>query len=216
MDAIQRTFVLLALIALPFVYFAPAWMGGVALVHGDGLTANLGLRILTGRMIGQGMLPLWNPYIFAGMPLLASIYPGALYPFNWIFALLSPGVAMQLVVITTYHVALIGAYCYARSLGVTRLGSLLTGMIFCLWRVHDHVDWTDLEYRNRSVASLDSAFDRTSLAERVVGLAMAMDSRWFFLYRCSVLWWRTTDHLVCRTLLSSVLPSSGRDFLPCA
>ena len=37
---------------------------------------------------------------------------------------------MQLVVITTYHVALIGAYCYARSLGVTRLGSIATGMIF--------------------------------------------------------------------------------------
>jgi Bacterial membrane protein YfhO len=130
LKALRRAGILLTLIALPFVYFAPAWIGGVALVQGDGLTANLGLRILTGRMISQGVLPLWNPFIFAGMPLLASIYPGVLYPFNWIFAVLSPGVAMQLVTITTYHIALIGAYCYARSLSVSRLGAMATGMIY--------------------------------------------------------------------------------------
>lgn len=121
---------LLILIVLPFVFFAPAWMGGVALVQGDGWVANFGLRFLTGKIMRQGGLPLWNPYIFGGMPLLASIYPGALYPFNWIFALLRPGIAMQLVVITTYHIALIGAYLYARSIEVSRIGALVTSIIF--------------------------------------------------------------------------------------
>ncbi len=120
----------ITLALLPLLYFYPAVTGEVQLMPGDGWTQNLGVRVLTGRLIGQGILPLWNPYIFAGMPLLASVYPGALYPPNWLFALLSPGVAMNVVVVTTFHLALIGSYLYARRIGMTRLGALATGIIF--------------------------------------------------------------------------------------
>ena len=118
------------LLILPPLYFYPALIGNIALVQGDGWSQNLGVRVLIGRMIASGHLPLWNPYIFAGTPLLASIYPGALYPPNWVFALLSPGAAMHLVVITTYHIALIGTYLYARKIGITRAGALIAGIAF--------------------------------------------------------------------------------------
>ena len=81
-------------------------------------------------MIARGEWPLWNPYIFAGTPLLASIYPGALYPPNWIFAVLSPATAIDLLVVTTYHIALTGTYLYARKIGSTRAGALIAGMAF--------------------------------------------------------------------------------------
>src|SRR5262249_28753140 len=71
-----------------------------------------------------------NPYIFAGMPLMASVYGGAFYPPNWLFAVFSPGLAMNVVVITTYHLALIGTYLYARRIGIERLGALLAGIAF--------------------------------------------------------------------------------------
>ena len=64
------------------------------------------------------------------MPLLASIYPGTLYPPNWIFAVMSPGIAINLVVISTYHLAIIGSYRYARALGLNRIAALLAGMVF--------------------------------------------------------------------------------------
>jgi len=115
---------------LPLLYFYPAVTGEISLVPGDGWTQNLGVRVLIGQMIAQGMVPLWDPYIFAGTPLLASIYPGGLYPPNWLFALFSPGVAMNLVVITTYHIALIGAYLYGRRIGMGRVGALVTGLGF--------------------------------------------------------------------------------------
>jgi Bacterial membrane protein YfhO/Dolichyl-phosphate-mannose-protein mannosyltransferase len=121
-----------ALILLPLLYFFPAVMGWVTLVPGDGLTQNLGVRILIGQMIARGQIPLWNPYIFAGTPLLASIYPGALYPPNWLFALFTPTTAMNLVVITTYHLTAIGTYLYARCIGMTRVGALLAGLSFSL------------------------------------------------------------------------------------
>jgi len=126
----ERVLATLVIALLPLLYFYPAVKGELALVQGDGWTANLGLRILTGHSLAQGQLPLWNPYIFAGMPLMACILPGALYPPNWLFALFPPGVAMNIVVITTYHLALAGAYRYARALGINRAGAIITGVAF--------------------------------------------------------------------------------------
>ncbi|MBO0726968.1 MAG: YfhO family protein, partial [Blastocatellia bacterium] len=118
------------LILLPFIYFYPAVMGKLMLAPGDGWSQILGIRILIGEMIGNGQLPLWNPYLFSGMPLMAAIQTGAFYPPTWLFAILSPLAAMNLMVITTYHVALIGAYLYARRIGCNRVGSMIAGVAF--------------------------------------------------------------------------------------
>ena len=122
--------VAITLFLLPLVYFFPAVMGQVTLAPGDGWTQIFGIRVLIGHMIAQGELPLWNPYIFAGMPLLASIQPGALYPPTWLFALLSPQVAMNVLVLTTYHLALFGTYWFARRIGCTRIGALIAAVTF--------------------------------------------------------------------------------------
>ena len=125
-----RILTAITLILLPLVYFFEAVIGRITLAPGDGWTQIFGIRILIGQMIASGQLPLWNPYIFAGMPLLASIQPGALYPPTWFFAILSPKAAMNAMVISTYHVALIGAYLYARRIGTTRIGAMITGVAF--------------------------------------------------------------------------------------
>jgi hypothetical protein len=127
-----RTRILFAstLILLPLIYFFPAVIGAITLTPGDGLTQNLGVRVLIGQMLREGHLPLWNPYMLAGTPLLASIYPGALYPPNWLFALFAPTTAMNIVVITTYHLTIIGTYLYARRIGMTRVGALIAGVAF--------------------------------------------------------------------------------------
>lgn len=129
-DTRARLIVAIVLALLPLVYFYPAVFGSVTLAPGDGWTQILGLRILIGQMLVAGQLPLWNPYIFAGMPLLASIQPGALYPPTWLFALCSPRVAMNLLVLTTYHLALIGTYLYARRINIARAGAMLAAIAF--------------------------------------------------------------------------------------
>ncbi len=115
---------------LPLIYFLPAVKGNIVLAIGDSWSYSILLRMLLGQMIAQGILPLWNPFTFAGMPLLASVQPGVLYPPNWIFAVFSPGVAINVVVITTYHIALIGSYLYARALNLGRMAALVTGLTF--------------------------------------------------------------------------------------
>src|SRR5262249_30305345 len=49
---------------------------------------------------------------------------------SWVFVVFGLKVAMNLVVITTYHIALIGAYLYARRIGCNRLGSMIAGIAF--------------------------------------------------------------------------------------
>src|SRR5215475_5023639 len=120
----------MALVLLPLIYFFPAVIGNVTLTTGDSWSYSILMRMLAGRMLSHGELPLWNPHTFAGMPLLAALQPGVFYPPNWLFALLPPGVAMKLVVISVYHVALIGSYLYARALNMGRLGALVTGVTF--------------------------------------------------------------------------------------
>src|SRR5262245_9444788 len=125
-----RLLVSLSLSLIPLIYFYPVLLGKVVLAPGDGWAQNFGVRALTGRMLLDGQLPLWNPYIFAGMPLMASLVAGAFYPPNWLFAILPSGLAMNVLVITTYHLALVGTYLYARRIGVERIGALVAGVAF--------------------------------------------------------------------------------------
>src|SRR5262249_9894930 len=129
-SAYPRLIITLLLVLLPIIYFYPAVKGELVLLMGDSWAYSVLMRMLLGQMISHGTLPLWNPYTFAGTPFLATIQPGALYPPNWLFALLAPGVAMNFVVITTYHVVLAGMYRYARCLGFDRLCALSASVIF--------------------------------------------------------------------------------------
>ncbi|MBL8189264.1 MAG: hypothetical protein JNK38_14745, partial [Acidobacteria bacterium] len=131
-DRKPQIVVALTLFLLPLLYFFPAVLGKVTLAPGDGWTQILGIRVLIGQLLANGELPLWNPYIFAGMPLLASIQPGALYPPTWLFAVFSPQVAMNLLVLTTYHVALFGTYLFARRVGASRIGAVIAAVTFSL------------------------------------------------------------------------------------
>jgi hypothetical protein len=119
-----------ALALIPFIYFYPAILGKVTLAPGDGWGQIFGIRILIGELLAKGEGPFWNPYIFGGSPLLASLQPAALYPPTWIFAFLSPRAAMNLMVITTYHLALVGTYLFARRIGLNRSGALVAGVAF--------------------------------------------------------------------------------------
>lgn len=126
----KRTTIIIILLLLPLLYFFPAVIGKVGLLDGDGWNYALGLRILTARMAAEGNLPLWNPYTFGGMPLLATIQVGALYPLNWLFAVFPAGAASKISLLASFYLALIGVYLYARSIAVNRVGALAAGIIF--------------------------------------------------------------------------------------
>jgi hypothetical protein len=127
---LERLLAALALTFLPLIYFSPAVIGRTVLVHGDSLSYSILMRIFSGEMLARGVFPMWNPHTFGGMPLFAAIQPGVLYPPNWGFAILPTWIAMNLLVITTYHVALIGTYLYARAIQLNVVSALVAATAF--------------------------------------------------------------------------------------
>ncbi len=75
-------------------------------------------------------MPLWNPYIFSGMPLLASFSFHVLYPGSWIYFFLSPKFATGYLYIL--HFILMGCFLFAflRRIGLSKQASFVGGLIF--------------------------------------------------------------------------------------
>jgi hypothetical protein len=82
--------------------------------------------------VARGALPLWNPYVGCGEPLLADMELGIFYPPNLIYLVLP--IARALVMSATFHVFLAGAgaYALARAWKISRVPSLLAGVLYSL------------------------------------------------------------------------------------
>ncbi|MDX2167739.1 MAG: YfhO family protein [Deltaproteobacteria bacterium] len=133
----RSALLVLALGAAPFVYFWRATAGEVVLAPGDAQIYSFPSRLLAVRMALDGHLPLWNPYVFGGFPLLAEMQNALLYPGTWLLALFSPSVAVNLFTQATYSVAILGTYAYARQVGSSRFGAAFGGLTFgfCGWMI---------------------------------------------------------------------------------
>jgi len=95
-------------------------------------------------------LPLWDPYIWGGQPLLGQVQPGASYPLNWLLFLLPQREGMiRYGFLDWYFVALRimaawFAYLLARGLGASRVASVAGGLIFGLGGYLGRSDWPQM------------------------------------------------------------------------
>jgi hypothetical protein len=118
------------LIALPVLVFGVPALLGHAVLPGDDLTQNFPLRVLVGRQIQHGQLPLYDPYLWSGAPLLAGWNAGAAYPLTFLFAVLPGAAAWTLNMIVTWAVAAAGLFCFLRALRLATLPSVLGALSF--------------------------------------------------------------------------------------
>jgi len=118
------------LTALPLILYAPFLFGGKVLYWGVYLLQFYPWRQLAVEQIRAGHWPLWNPSLGAGTPLAANLQTAAFYPPNVLFLLMPVerafGWALAL------HVALAGLFAYylGRTLGLSRFGALVTGLVY--------------------------------------------------------------------------------------
>src|SRR5688572_16407777 len=115
---------------VPLAYFLPALARRIVLCPDDCVLQNLPFRVLVSRLWLDGQWPLWNPYIFSGMPLLGAMQAGVLLPVHAAFLALPPAVAMNVTMLVTYAAASVGGFLYARQIGASTAGALLTGSVW--------------------------------------------------------------------------------------
>lgn len=120
--------IFLLLVGLLF-FFDVLFLGRV-FYAGDNLSINVPSKVLLLKMLQQGQLPLWNPYIFSGAPFLADINLGLLSPFNIFYAFLSPLRALTISIVLEVLFAGICMYWYARLKKLSLFASSLSAMVF--------------------------------------------------------------------------------------
>jgi len=118
------------LMALPFVWFWRGTIGHVLLADDDALAIFFPMRRLFAEQVAAGVLPLWNPRVFSGMPFFAAMQTSMLYPPTWLFLVLPPVAAMNLLVIGHFAGAALGAYGYARTIGCGHVAAGFSGLVF--------------------------------------------------------------------------------------
>ena len=123
--------VAVALLALAVIFFWKIALTNLILVGVDVFTYFTPFKAYAAEALRAGHLPLWNPYLFMGVPFLANIQTAVLYPLNLPLIWLSTPkmVACSIVI----HIFLGGlfAYLYAHlSLGLSPFGALVTAIVF--------------------------------------------------------------------------------------
>jgi hypothetical protein len=100
--------------ALPVLLFGvPAALGHPA-IAADNLIQNFPLRVLSGRQLASGHLPLLNPLADSGTPLLGGMNAGSLFPLTVIFAFVPAVLAWVINLVAVYAAAAIGLFALAR------------------------------------------------------------------------------------------------------
>lgn len=116
---------------LPLLCFPELFFQQRTLYRADLTWIHYPLRLLAAEQWKSGQVPLWNPYILSGSPLLADAQIGVLQPLNAIFLLpIPPYRALSLFVALNLSLAATFTYILARSLGIGRLGATVGGLSF--------------------------------------------------------------------------------------
>jgi hypothetical protein len=118
------------LASLPVAIFVLPALAGHPVLPGDDLTQNFPLRVLAGSLLRHGHLPLYDPYLWSGAPLLGGWNAAAAYPLTWVFAVL-PGVAAWTFGLAfTWWTAGLGMFAFLRASRLSPAAGFLGALSF--------------------------------------------------------------------------------------
>jgi hypothetical protein len=123
-------FLPLLLLALPILYWWRGALGQVLLAEDDAWSIFFPMRRMFAEQVAAGVLPLWNPRVFGGMPFFAAMQTSMLYPPTWLFLVLPPVAAMNALVIGHFVGAALAVYGYVRTIGCGRAAATASGLAF--------------------------------------------------------------------------------------
>jgi hypothetical protein len=124
---------LLALAAVAVLLFWRLALTNLIVGRGDLFFYFYPYRDYASAALRAGRLPLWNPYLFMGVPFLANSQAGFFYPLNLALAWLPVERMVNASVVLHAVLAAAGAYLWGRArLGLTRSGAWLAGLVYGL------------------------------------------------------------------------------------
>ncbi|MFQ5886618.1 MAG: YfhO family protein, partial [Anaerolineae bacterium] len=127
------TISLAALLALVLLFFWRIALTNLILAGLDVFTYFYPYREYAAQVIRAGHLPLWNPYLFLGVPFLANIQSGVLYPLNLLFLWLPTPKMVAYSIVVQIFLGGVFTYLFARrTLKLSPWGGLVAAVVFAL------------------------------------------------------------------------------------
>ena len=113
------------------VFYFPLLVLGRVLVDYDALVYFAPQRMYLADSLARGVVPLWNPYLFMGVPFVANPQSAVLYPPSWLF-LMGPVEVMYSVQLALHaFLAALWMYLFARlSLRASPLAALVGALSY--------------------------------------------------------------------------------------
>jgi hypothetical protein len=99
-----------------------------ALANRDVLLFHLPLRTCFRNLAAAGVLPVWNPWLNGGQPILSNPSYAAFYPPTWLALPLPPAYALSVLAMLHAAIAFAGAWRLARQLGAGRGAAALAAV----------------------------------------------------------------------------------------
>lgn len=129
----------LPVVITPFILLSPILLTGKAMYWGTPSLQFVPWRVYAWELIRAGQIPLWNPLLGMGAPLLANYQSALFYPLNWIYFLLDSigGIgwaAWGQALVVYFHLAWagLGMIFLIRRIGAGVLAQTVAGLAFGL------------------------------------------------------------------------------------
>jgi len=133
---LKKYYHLSIILLLPIIIHSPIWMGSVDFFSGDGsdlIPYVYGSKLFIYQTFNDlGEIPLWNPYLLFGQPVVGNIQYNLFYPFNLIFIFFPFFTALWIYHVIHMVIAGLGTYMLARYIGSEKYGSMLAGCLYIL------------------------------------------------------------------------------------
>lgn len=128
----RNLFVLVLLCVLAYLPALAALLGGSWPFFDDAISLFNIWHVLGRRGAESGVVPLWNPYLFCGMPFFANNQSALLYPPNVIYLIMPVGYALLLDALLHNILLAWGAYFLGRAFKLSRTSSFVMALAFAL------------------------------------------------------------------------------------
>jgi hypothetical protein len=124
------TYVLLYVV-LVHVFFYKFLIPGQMVFGTDTMSQSYPMEVMGMReILANHSMPLWNPYMMSGMPLLASFSFHIIYPGNWLYFFLPVKFTMGYQYILHFCLMGIFFYYFAKHLGLSRRAAFIGGLLY--------------------------------------------------------------------------------------
>ena len=101
--------------------------------HSDQFIAGYAFRnFWTEQVRAHGSVPLWNPYIFGGLPFVGAMHGDLLYPFSWVRLVLPTDLAMSLTFVVHLVLAGFWTYLFLRAIGLSWTAAVVGALAYQL------------------------------------------------------------------------------------